>query len=263
MKRAALLSLAIVFLVTTTAWSQGQPRPAAKPAPRPATPAASAPAKAPAKAPAAAKPAALSADEEAKKQAILGSERFHQARLAFEQWLTVQQIYTPAQIPALKARFRHEIAEMTANQLEQFLNQMEEKLNILMSPEAQDARNWLGHFVSAKVVLPPQEVKQWDILNMSPAQVEQQLQMIESRRGSMRSSSQAFSQMRQNEVAAGRQAIQNQQARSQQLRDQATSRMASAPAPSSYAPKLRQPPPRKGNSYYISPWGGVGVMLNP
>jgi hypothetical protein len=212
-------------------------------------------------APATAKAAAtpkLSAEDQAKKQELLDSERFLELNIAFEDWLSVQNFYKAEQIPRLRADVRRKIEAMTPRELEMFIRQSEAKLAILMSPEAVDARNWLGHFVSAKAVLPASEVDQWDVLKMTPAQIEQALRRVEARRASRASANRAFNTAREASVQNARSTQNQQRAESARQRAQTTGGGSPFAAPTRPAP--RQVPERPRPRMILGP-GGPGFIF--
>lgn len=258
--RLGVLSVALILCCVGLVAAQSTKQPAAS-APR-----AKAPTKvaAPARQAQPAPPvgnASLDPDDYARKQELLNSDRARQLRLSFDDWLSVQKIYKPEQIPGLKARFREKIAAMSSREFADFLDQMEAKLAILHSDQAAEARDWLGHFVSAKVVFSEADLKQMDLVTMTPSQIRQALQRVDQKRSGRRQSSQAFAQARENEVQAQRADTQRRQQQSASNRQVAMSSAASS-SQSAMAPrKLRQPAPKPKTTYYVSPWGGVGFAL--
>ena len=89
----------------------------------------------------AAKP--LSAAEIKAKQQILESDRWRCAIAEMNEWLSVQTTYSPQQIERLKMELVDKIQVMSPTDLEGLLGRMEAKLNVLLSPDAQAARNGL------------------------------------------------------------------------------------------------------------------------
>jgi aromatic ring-cleaving dioxygenase len=207
-----------------------------------------------------------SADAQA-KAAILASPRWQNVERAFYEWLSVQRLYPKDQVPRLKAQFNQMVRSMNADQLQAWLAEMEQKVNILMSPEAQDVRDWLGYYVSAKAVLPESELKKIDVLNMTAAQLHEVLDDAEQRRASRRSESQAFNLTRQQQV---RQAVREQEQREKQEAALYTTNrniqnfypgMQSPANQSYYAPRRQPAMANQGPRMWVGPWGGVGFAL--
>ena len=109
------------------------------------------------------------------KEQILASSRWKRAELALDDWLSVQNLYTPEELAELEKRCDAEIQAMNADQLRTFLRDSEAKLDILLSPEVQQARDWVGSYM-AVLALPKQEELRKslpDVANMTPQQVEE------------------------------------------------------------------------------------------
>ena len=64
------------------------------------------------------------------------------------EWFTAQKLYTPEQVTKMKANFSAKVESMSASELQFVLMDMEEKFQILDSKEAQEARAWLGNYMS-------------------------------------------------------------------------------------------------------------------
>ena len=134
---------------------------------------------------------------------------------------------------------------------------MEERLSVLMSPEAEDARQWLGHFM-AVARNPEQQLGRTrpDVLNMTAGQIRQELHWLQQTRAARQQAQAGFSQGRDVQAQAAR----DVHATRQQSREQGQNRSAwpahNPPPPSQYAPTrdfvpLHLQPP----IYSVSPWG--------
>jgi hypothetical protein len=229
-------------------------------------PAATKPAAPPAAATPATAHAALSADEKAKLE-ILSSERWAEATHWLNEWLSVQQIYPPAEVAQMRKDFDAKITKMSAADLRQLLLRMESKLQVLMSPDAADARRWLGNFLSAQARYSDEELAKMrpDVVNMTATQLEAELNQFNARRASRLQAQQAFDQARQSQVAADRQRRAEQASARQQSALQQRSFQSFYPqSQSQYAPRRPERQPRRSNiSIYSGPWGGAGVMFTP
>ncbi|MBX7071518.1 MAG: hypothetical protein K1X71_00110 [Pirellulales bacterium] len=160
----------------------------------------------------------LDRNEMAARQKILNSPEWHEVEHAFNEWLSVQRVYPASQVPNVKAEFKRRVRTATAAELQSWLDEMSGKLQILMSPEAQDVRAWLGHFVSAKVVLPERLVNDFDVVNMTTAQLQDALNQAEQRRTGLRTQANSFNEARMEQVRnAARQREQQDQNRQQVL----------------------------------------------
>ena len=67
------------------------------------------------------------------REAVLNSAAWKRAEQAFNDWLSVQTIYSKPQVEYLKAQLRDKTSKMSATELKAFLDQMELKLDILLN----------------------------------------------------------------------------------------------------------------------------------
>lgn len=171
----------------------------------------------------AAKPsAAESASDEAAKQKIMNSPEWKQAKYAFDEWISVQQIYDKKRVAEIKQQLDAQIKSMNASQLQEFLEDMEHKLKILNSPEAQDARAWLARNM-ALAAAPYREKlrKQFpDVANMTAAQLDLAMREFEEKRAASAQQSTEAATARKEQVQATEQYLKA----SEQSREQALNR---------------------------------------
>jgi hypothetical protein len=198
--------------------------------------------------------------DEAARQQILQSARWQNAARGMEQWLSVQQLYTPQEVTVLKAQFKARVGRMSPAELEKQLADMEAKLAVLSSPEADDARRWLAQFLAVQAKYSPEQLRQMrpDVANMTAAQIRDELQQFQSRRGQ--------AQLTQSASAQGR-ALQLQSARNVQdtRRQSLDAARSQAAQNASTAATFAQPsqPPRQQTVpvpigppiYTVGPWG--------
>ncbi len=158
------------------------------------------------------------------KEKILNSPEWRQTQQAFHEWLTVQKIYTPAEVKQLKAETAERIAKMSASQLADFVEDSKEKVAILMSKQAEDARLWLAQRMAVEVKLTPEEIKlqRPDIAHMSAAQVEQRLMQIQQQRKQTQDAQKAFVADRKFRIKS----IDDQEKEAENERQQALNRSA-------------------------------------
>jgi hypothetical protein len=206
-------------------------------------------------------PTAPAADgaQDAARQAILSGERWRQAEEKFEKWLTLQKIYSPAEVAALKADMAARAAKMSPPELEKMLSDLESRLAVLLSPEADEAREWIGGILAvarnpeAHLGGPPP-----DVANMSAEEIKAELERFQRRRGAQQQSQASFNRTRERQVQGARDV--------QGSRRGAPSGASNRPAPlignaapgappSVYAPWQPEPAPRQRPVYRIAPWG--------
>lgn len=194
---------------------------------------------------------------------ILGSERWAQAMEQFDQWLAIQNVYSDAEAKALRSELRNRVASMSSAQLEDFMEEMEARLAVLLSPEATAARQWVAPLTDQAVQRLRAKYGIEDPIRLSAAELETALQQFATDRQAQIAGAAAFNQNRQ--VAANA-AINANQAQQQSL-NQAAQRKASSfqSQSTAYAPRPAERNPRTfskrypGSSYSIGPWGGVWI----
>lgn len=192
---------------------------------------------------------------EAERQKILDSEPWREAERKLNEWLAIQQIYSPDEVAALRAELAARVAGMSPDALKAFLSESEERLAVLMSPDADEARQWIAQILA--VARNPESQFGGplpDVANMTAGEIRAELQRFQQRRSSRQQAQAAFDRDRQTLVQAARE---TNSARGGTLSQPRTA--ATFPEPqlhSPYAPQreplraLRRPP-----VYRIGPWG--------
>jgi hypothetical protein len=193
--------------------------------------------------------------QEAARREILESDRWRRAEREMNEWLSVQTLYGEEEVTAIRARLRESMATKSPRELEDLLKDMENRLEVLMSPEAEDAREWLQDFL--RVARNPEQQlgrQKPDVLNMTASQIRAELRWLQQTREQRQQAQAAFQQGR----AVRSQAAPGARAARRPVNPPITNR-ADWPSnnprrPSQYAPQqeLRpEPLPR----YLVSPWG--------
>ena len=140
------------------------------------------------------------------KEEILVSPRWQRAEQALEDWLSVQNLYSPEELAQLEKRCNARIDAMDAAQLRRYLQDAEAKLDVLLSPEVQQAREWVGSYMAVLAVPKRAELQKQlpDVANMTAPQIEQavrgflQAQQLHGQRGANETT------RRKTDVARGR-----------------------------------------------------------
>jgi hypothetical protein len=124
-------------------------------------------------------------DNDAQRKAeVLAGSRWRRAMHELDEWLAAQPIYSPDRVQRIKNDLATRTAGMTSYELEYMLEGLDEKLHILESPEATEAREWLGRYLAvmaddrraALLADVP------DVLEMSAADLTTKLTEIEEKR---------------------------------------------------------------------------------
>ena len=159
---------------------------------------------------AAAKPSAAMADDLDRKIEIMSGERWRRAIFELGEWLSAQQIYSPQEVNRIKADFNRRVAGMSSFELEYLLEDLDAKFKIMETPEAKDAKAWIGQYLAAMSDRKRAEVLRDmpDVVTMTSGQLQQEINRIEQKRTSLQQRQQAFDQSRDllvQQAAANRQ----------------------------------------------------------
>jgi len=203
----------------------------------------------------------VDAANRAAREQILQSERWKAAVRGFEQWLSVQQLYTPQEVAVLRAQFKSRVDRMSPAELQEQLTRMEEKLAVLSSPEAEDARRWLAQFLAVQAKYSDEQLRQMrpDVARMTAAQIREELQRFQARRGQTQMSQSAAEQARSLQL----QSAQNVQAARRQSQEAARSQAQQSAATAATFAQPSQPPRQQtipipvigAPMYTVGPWG--------
>jgi hypothetical protein len=195
--------------------------------------------------------------QQAAREKIFASERWHRANRAFNEWLSVQKVYRPEQVAAIRAELNKRALAMSPRELEEYLEDMEERLQVLLSPEAEDARQWLGQFL-AVARNPEQQLGRSlpDVMNMTASEIRQELRWLEQHRAARQRSQAAFSQMRATQGQTTRDARAARQQSAAQTSTRSAAQIRNRPAyQSQYSPQRELRPKPIGPLYTVGPWG--------
>jgi hypothetical protein len=151
--------------------------------------------------------AATAGDDSAAKRQILESPAWQQAVQGFKEWLSVQVVYDKEEVPQLEKQFTDKVNKMSASQLQGFLADLQQKLKIMSSPQAMEARAWAEDFLTKYTPAAAEKFRRTlpDVANMNAAQLQQALYQVQQRQNAEAANQRAFDQIRNQEVAAARQ----------------------------------------------------------
>lgn len=176
----------------------------------------------------------------ARKAEIMFGPRWQRAVAEFGGWLTTQTVLPPAQVRLIKNQFNDRVAAMSSYELEALLDTLSAKLLLLDTPEARDAKAWLGEYLYAMSdARRAAELRQLpNLLDLNAAQLWQEIQRIDQKRAAL--------QQRQEGVTARQEMLADRAAAKRQATaaasQAAAARARSAPAHSPYRQGGGQPP---------------------
>jgi hypothetical protein len=139
-----------------------------------------------------------SAGDFARKAEIMSGERWRRAVFELGEWLSSQQIYTPQEVNRIKADFNRRVAGMSSYELEYLLDDLDAKFKVLETPEARDAKAWVGQYLAVMSDQRRAEALRDvpDVVTMTASQLQEEINRIEQKRASLQQRQEAFDQSR-------------------------------------------------------------------
>ncbi len=145
-------------------------------------------------------PAPEAAESDAiRKAELLASPRWRRAMFELNEWLSTQKIYDEKQVARIKVDLNRRAATGSSYDLEYLLEDLETKFKILETPEAQEARAWLGQYLAVMSDRKREQVLKDvpNIVTMSAAQLGEEIRKIEDKRSSLQRQQATFDSTRQ------------------------------------------------------------------
>lgn len=163
-------------------------------------------------------------DDAAAKAEILGSQAWRETMREFEQWLSVQIVYSKDEVKELRRQMQDRVDTMSKNELQDYLADLQEKLQVMKSPEAYETRAWAEDYLAKASDRAAAEFRKTlpDVAAMNATQLRQALEDIRQQRSRHLAERQAFDKLRGEQIASLRE-MQRQAA-------EARNRAASYPA---------------------------------
>ena len=129
---------------------------------------------------------------------------WHETLKGFDQWVLIQQVYTPKQTAEMRAKILEKSRRLPPDQSEEFRAEVDAKLAILFSAEARDARAWLSSTLAVASDSYAQKIKDKipDVAKTSPDQLQEELSAFEYRRGGVKQYQQGVQKSREMAVKA-------------------------------------------------------------
>jgi hypothetical protein len=174
--------------------------------------------------------------------------RWRETLSSFDEWAIIQRLYTKPQIAEMRAKILEKIADLPPEDSERFRDEVNTKLEVMMSGEARDARKWLNDTLAVASDKYAQKVRANlpDVVKESPSQLQADLDAFASRQTSAKQYQQGMEKTREMQIKAletnaRRQAAANARARDNNVYN---------PAPGGAVIRERRP-----NYRYSSPYG--------
>jgi len=197
-----------------------------------------------------------------RKADIMHGAQWQRAIAELGGWLATQTVYPPAEVRRIKVRFNEQVAAMSSYEIEYLLDSVEQKMRLLDTPEAREAKAWLGEYLSAMSdARRARELRKVpDLLGMNAAQLQEEIRRIDRKRASL--------EQRQQGVVARQNALVDRAAANRQASADAArataERLRAAPAPAPAGQGGGKPPfsdmPERRMSIGVGPMGAFIQM---
>ncbi|HEV3342002.1 MAG TPA: hypothetical protein VG125_16665 [Pirellulales bacterium] len=192
-----------------------------------------------------------------RRDVLLKSESWRKTMADLDQWYSAQPIYDQQQVDNLKKQTSRRVEGMSADEIEEFRQDVEAKLTVLQSPEAQDILHWVAAIEAAAAPAYRKKIDIHfpDVAGLNAAQLREQLYLLTQKR----SAAQNQTAIRERARAARIAALQAEQRLQYDERDRAFSRgvasFGKAGYSSVYHPSVRQYPEVVSRPAYGFGWG--------
>lgn len=170
--------------------------------------------------------------EESRRTEVLHSEAWRKMTAALDEWFSVQSIYDQKQVGAIKKRLAQRWETMSVDELKDFQEDLDAKLQMVLSPEGRSILEWVKASLAAAspAYRKTMDLHYPDVMTLTAAQLRVQLDLIEQKRSDARSQTTALEQARQARIAA----LQAEQRRQDEDRERALDRAAASAASAGY-----------------------------
>jgi len=167
-----------------------------------------------------------SQSERARRELIFKSEPWRNTFAGLDQWLSIQTMYDKDQIADIKKQVSARVENMSADDLEDFRQQLDAKLQMVLSPEGRDILGWVAANLAraAPAYRKKLGIEYPDVAKLTVAQLREQLDLLIQKRSGAQQSSAAFERARQARIAG----LQAQQQQDFQERQRALDRTPSS-----------------------------------
>jgi hypothetical protein len=196
-------------------------------------------------------------NDAARKAQLLESECWRRAMFELNQWFRTQTIYSPKEAARIRSDFALRVEQMSADELQEVIADMDAKFRILERPEVRETRAWFAQYMAVLAERRRDELLREipDFPTMTAAELQQAIMKIQRKK----SSQARFNQNRQAKVDAQLRSNQAHLAAHTAARNRAAQRSAYRspyrPAPGPRPFDDHQVGPRRGMT--IDPAGGV------
>jgi hypothetical protein len=212
------------------------------------------------------RPLAIAAEDSsdaALRTQILESPAWRRAMFEVNEWLLAQRVYTPQQVEEMRAQFRQRVDEMSGADLKLLLGDLETKLAILDTPQAREAKAWMGEYVAVLAERRRAEVLR-DLPNLATltsTQLHAELVRIQQKRDTLDSRQRSAGRDQNQRVTAATRSQQQAQRQLNQARANRPAAFSPYRSQSNVNDRLNTESSSPRPTFFVDPFGGVGRTL--
>jgi hypothetical protein len=178
------------------------------------------------------------ADAAAAREEFLQSREWKDTLKAWNHWLAVQKIYDKQQVKKIKQQLDEQVKGLSAEELQEYHDELRAKLHVLLSAEALDARHWLADTLAVASEKYAKKIRAElpDVANLSADELQEALDRFEERRGQTQQGELAIQQARRNRVKSVQSELRQQHDDSQRAMQRASQDLAAGSGGSNFVP---------------------------
>lgn len=201
------------------------------------------------------------AEDARARAAVLDSVEWRRAMFEVNEWFRTQQVYTPAEVEAVRLAFQERVANSSAEELKLILADLQTKLALMDSPQAREARAWMAEYVAVMSNSKREQVLSQipNLATLTSQQLHAELVRIQNKRAAIDQKQASFGRRQAGKVASRSQHLEASQAAANRHRP-AASHSPYRPA-SNVNDRLNTTPINNRPSFFVNPLGGVGRAL--
>jgi hypothetical protein len=160
----------------------------------------------------------------------------------FDDWAAIQKAYSAEQTKAFRARLIEKASELTGSDYERFLDDLHDRLEVLLSAEAREARDWLESMEAVSAPKKLEKIKSQlpDVARLTPSQLEEQLDEFDRRVRAQQQRYDAFNSDRSSSIDRARADRRRQEEASRAAREAASDAPANLGANEPVGPREKK-----------------------
>lgn len=196
--------------------------------------------------------------DKARRDVILKSESWRKTMADLDQWYSAQPIYDQHQVDEIKKQTSRRVEAMSADEVEEFRQDVEAKLEILQSTDGRDIIGWVAanQAAASPAYRKKMDIQFPDVARLNAAQLREQLDLLAQKRTSAQTQSAAIERSRQARIASLQAEQRQQYDERERALDRGAASFGTGGYPSAYHPSgVRKYPEVVSRPSYGFGWG--------